>query len=177
MTLNRNELILLGYLLKSWSLKFTHTAHMCGGPKQSGGTKSWWTWKLISFESWGNQSVELTKIEEECKYFFYPLTLAVAWIHVPVLALWQHCWKCCFFKQIYSTGKKFEPNPFKQGWEQSNLPLKYRLWSENKIWSFFVYLLFCSSAALSPLLEPSQKNWLVQSEFLKKYNCRDAPMD
>ena len=132
----------------SRSLKFTHTAHMCGQPKQVGGTKSWWTWKLISFESWGNQSVELTKIEEECKYFFYPLTLAVAWIHVPVLALWQHCWKCCFFKQIYSTGKKFEPNPFKQGWEQSNLPLKYRLWSENKTWSHSVYLFLWSSAAL-----------------------------
>ena len=29
----------------------------------------------------------------------------------------------------------------------------------------------------SPLLEPSQKNWLLHSEFLKKYNCRDAPMD
>ena len=38
------------------------TRRTCAGDQASlGGPKSWWTRKLTSFESWGNQSVELTK--------------------------------------------------------------------------------------------------------------------
>ena len=44
-------------VLKVWA----HGAHVRGTKASMGGPKSWWTWKLISFESWGNQSVELTK--------------------------------------------------------------------------------------------------------------------
>ena len=36
-------------------------AHVRGTKASLGGPKSWWTRKLISFESWENQSVEMTK--------------------------------------------------------------------------------------------------------------------
>ena len=38
-----------------------HGAHVRGTKASLGGPKSWWTRKLMSFESGGNQSVEMTK--------------------------------------------------------------------------------------------------------------------
>ena len=38
-----------------------HSAHVRGTKASLGGPKSWWTRKLISFESSGNQSIEMIK--------------------------------------------------------------------------------------------------------------------